>query len=90
VSEPEKRPERRPFTASRLLAYSAGGLLVGFGLCGVGMVCSGDRGLPDWAGLSLAALMWLSVGGFVFGIVWAVVEAIVNALHPKAGSEEDK
>ncbi len=80
MPEPVAGPEVRPFTAGKLLTYSALGLLVGFGMCGLGMICGGgDQGPPDWVIGATGTLMVLSAGGFAFGVIWAIVEAIVNA-----------
>ncbi len=75
MSDPEPSSGRKPLTPSRLLTFSCFGLLVSFGLCGLGSSFQRDFSFLTVSGIALFAA---SLFGLAAGIVWGILQAILG------------
>ena len=74
---PPLSPKRKNY-GLRVLAVSAVGLVLGFGLC-TAAVMSGGGKYGDLLGQASATVYGLSAVGLLVGIVWAIVTAVGNS-----------
>ena len=76
-------------SAKKLLIFSAFGMLISLGLCGLGLVGSGHSGFPggrnaEWPFVSGIVVLCVSAAGFVIGTVWQLARAIAHAFRKKS------
>lgn len=79
----EQQP-RRPRLPLMVMACSAVGILLSFGLCGVNLI-NGERAAVGIAIPSLARagviLFWLSILTLIGGLLWLVIAVIINGVR---------
>lgn len=77
----DEQQSPRPRLPLMVMACSAGGILLSFGLCG-GNLVNGERAAVGIAIPSLARegviLFWLSILTLIGGFLWLIVAAIIN------------
>lgn len=80
----DKQQSRRPRLPLMVMACSAGGILLSFGLCGVNLI-NGERAAVGIAIPSLARagviLFWVSILTLIGGLLWLIVAAIINTVQ---------
>jgi MFS family permease len=77
MPEPAKRRGSSGLSPRKLIAYSVAGLLVSGGLCGLSDL------QPGWLLATGRALFGICLFTLPFGIIWAIAEAVVNAVSKK-------
>jgi len=69
MPDPIESPKSKPLTPLKLIAYSAAGILVSFGLCGAGGSL-GDR--FNFLAVAGSVCFSASAVGLILGVLWGI------------------